>query len=87
MLCYAGLRIDPEQVSRSRMSYYTQLALIKVTDDITIPVPPEQQLVITGVPPGRWLNFPSWSRDGTKFAFTVRSAGEAFVHASLVYTN
>lgn len=71
----AGLRIDPEQASRSRMSHYTRLALIKVTEDITIPVPPEQQTVVTGVPPGRWLNFPSWCKDGTKVAFTVRSAG------------
>jgi hypothetical protein len=110
----AGLRIDPEQISRSRMSHYTRLALIKgarlyeirlpaqavcieslflndtlsevvtasllfrsVTDDTTIPVPPEQQTVVSGVPPGAWLNFPSWSKDGTKVAFTIRSAGGA----------
>lgn len=46
-----------------------------VTDDTTIPVPPEQQTVVSGVPPGAWLNFPSWSKDGTKVAFTIRSAG------------
>lgn len=28
-LALAGLRIDPEQASRSRMSYYTQLSLIE----------------------------------------------------------
>ncbi len=27
---HSGLRIDPEQTSRSRMSYYTRLALIQV---------------------------------------------------------
>lgn len=48
---------------------------MKVTEDTTIPVAPELQTVVTGVPPGRWLNFPSWSIDGTKVAFTVRSAG------------
>ena len=71
----AGLRIDAEQMTRSRMSYYTSLALVSMLDDTIIPAPPEQQLPISGIAPGHWINFVTWSHDGATLAFTLRSAG------------
>ena len=73
----AGLRIDAEQMTRSRMSYYTDLALVSMLDDTIIPAPPDQQLPITGIPAGHWINFVTWARDGVHLAFTLRSAGTA----------
>ena len=70
-----GLRIDAEQMARSRMSYYTSLALVSMADDTIIPAPPEQQLPISGIAPGHWINFVTWSHDGATLAFTLRSAG------------
>ena len=62
-------------MTRSRMSYYTSLALVSMLEDTIIPAPPEHQLPITGITPGHWINFVTWSRDGATLAFTLRSAG------------
>ena len=72
----AGLRIDPEMNSGSRMSYYTGLFLVNMTDDLVLPAPREATTPITGYPEGFWLNLVSWSQDGKHIAFTVRSPGK-----------
>ena len=73
----AGLRIDPEMNSGSRMSYYTGLFLVNMTDDLVLPAPREATTPITGYPEGFWLNLVSWSQDGKHIAFTVRSPGNS----------
>ena len=57
------------------MSHYTSLALVSMLEDTIIPAPPEQQLPISGIAPGHWINFVTWSHDGATLAFTLRSAG------------
>lgn len=69
----AGIRIDAEQFSRSRMSYYTGLSI--VPSDTLVPAPPEAMMEVTGYPAGAWLNYVTWSPDGTYIAFTTRSPG------------
>jgi len=81
-----GLRIDAEQMTRSRMSHYTSLALVSMADDTVIPAPPEQQLPISGIAPGHWINFVTWSHDGTTLAFTLRSAGAQGHHAAAQFS-
>ena len=76
MVLPAGLRIDPEMNSGSRMSYYTGLFLVDMTDDLVLPAPREATTPITGYPEGFWLNLVSWSPDGKHIAFTVRSPGQ-----------
>ena len=73
-----GLRIDPEQNSRSRMSYVLGLNLVPVTDQLMLPASadsPSPPKSITGIPEGAWMNLVSWSPDSKHVAFTVRSAG------------
>ncbi len=65
------------------MSHYTSLALVSMADDTIIPAPPEQQLRISGIAPGHWINFVTWSHDGATLAFTLRSAGAQHHHAPL----
>ena len=74
-----GLRIDPEMNSGSRMSYYTGLSFVDMTDDLVLPAPREATMPITGFPEGFWINLVSWSQDGKHIAFTVRSPGELFL--------
>ena len=62
--------------SGSRMSYYTGLVLVDMTDDLVLPAPREATTPITGYPEGLWLNLVSWSQDGKHIAFTVRSPGQ-----------
>lgn len=61
--------------SGSRMSYYTGLFLVDMTDDLVLPAPREATTPITGYPEGFWINLVSWSQDGKHIAFTVRSPG------------
>jgi Tol biopolymer transport system component len=67
------VRIDAEQFSRSRMSYYTGLSI--VPSDVLVPAPPEAMMEVTGYPAGAWLNYVTWSPDGSYIAFTTRSPG------------
>ncbi|CAI5496228.1 unnamed protein product [Closterium sp. Naga37s-1] len=68
----AGVRIDPEAHSRSRMSFYTGVTIHRVNDDDTL----GDAVDITGLPPNSKINFLSWSPDGQHLAFTVRGDGE-----------
>ncbi|KAK9816189.1 hypothetical protein WJX74_001254 [Apatococcus lobatus] len=69
----AGLRLDASMWSRSRMGYYTGLALVDMTDDLLVPAPSEKETRITGYPEGSWLNYVVWSDDSRHLAFTIRS--------------
>jgi hypothetical protein len=69
----AGVRVDAEQLSRSRMSYYTGLSI--VPSDVLVPAPAEAMMDVTGYPEGAWLNYVTWSPDGSYIAFTTRSPG------------
>ena len=62
--------------SGSRMSYYTGLSLVNMTNDLVLPAPREATTPITGYPEGFWINLVSWSQDGKHIAFTVRSPGK-----------
>ena len=69
----AGVRVDGEQNSSSRMGHQTKLsvgALPTREEEIGVSVDFE------GAPEGALLNYVSWSPDGTKIAFTTRSSGE-----------
>jgi hypothetical protein len=70
----AGLRIDPESYSRSRMSYYTAIAFAPFTDDLMLPIK-EKARAITGIPRGYLINYVTWSPDSKRIAFTLRSSG------------
>lgn len=134
MCAAAGLRIDAEQFSRSRMGYYTgegtgvqpfvktlavpahvsghstptteppklfvpaasklvsvcpaahvlflrfhatnNTGMCLVSADTLVPAAPEDTIPITGYPEGSWINYASWSPDGTYITFTTRSPGE-----------
>lgn len=71
----AGLRIDPESFTRSRMGYYTGAAIAAFTDDLMLPAAQDKLNVISGIPPGMWLNYVTWSPDSKHIAFTLRSSG------------
>ncbi|KAK3243801.1 hypothetical protein CYMTET_46564 [Cymbomonas tetramitiformis] len=68
----AGLRIDPEQNSRSRMGHYIGLGLGQMPANS----PPKDEKPFTGIPEGALLNFVNWAPDGRHIAFTVRSSGD-----------
>ncbi|GJP45983.1 hypothetical protein CLOM_g5611, partial [Closterium sp. NIES-68] len=68
----AGVRIDPEAHSRSRMSFYTGVTIHQVNDDDTL----GDSVEVSGLPPGSKINFLSWSPDGQHLAFTVRGDGD-----------
>ncbi|KAF6251540.1 hypothetical protein COO60DRAFT_1704752 [Scenedesmus sp. NREL 46B-D3] len=67
----AGVRIDAEQWSPSRMGYYMGLSM--VPSDVLVPAAPEAMMEISGHPEGAWLNYVTWSPDGSFIAFTTRS--------------
>ncbi|GLC33333.1 hypothetical protein PLESTB_000344900 [Pleodorina starrii] len=69
----AGLRVDPELYARSKMSYYLGISIVPATE--VVPAPADKCRPLTGFPPGSWINYVSWSPDGTHIAFTVRSPG------------
>ncbi|KAG2450262.1 hypothetical protein HYH02_004773 [Chlamydomonas schloesseri] len=68
-----GVRLDPDLYASSKMSYYTGISIVPSTE--VVPAPADKCHHITGYPPGSWLNYVSWSPDGSKIAFTVRSPG------------
>ncbi|KAG2482623.1 hypothetical protein HYH03_018465 [Edaphochlamys debaryana] len=69
----AGLRVDPDLYARSKMSYYLDISIVPATE--VVPAPQEKCKTVSGYPAGSWLNYVSWSPDGTHIAFTVRSPG------------
>jgi len=74
----AGLRLDHAQRSRSRMGHYTGLELVPATASVPAPLGTADGAVrVTGLPGGALINMVTWSPDGARVAFTVRSAGGA----------
>jgi hypothetical protein len=68
----AGMRIDADQFSKSKMSYYTDMAMVSASEQV--PAPADKCRQIAGWPAGSWLNYISWSPDGDKIVGT-RAAG------------
>ncbi|CAM8903735.1 unnamed protein product [Rhodiola kirilowii] len=64
----AGIRIDVKCNTRSRMSFYTGIAIHQLTADGTLG--PEKE--VHGFPDGAKINFVSWSRDGQYLSFSIR---------------
>lgn len=64
----AGIRIDGQSNTRSRMSFYTGIAIHQLMSDGTLG--PEK--AVHGLPDGAKINFVSWSNDGQHLSFTVR---------------
>ncbi|TVU47312.1 hypothetical protein EJB05_06907, partial [Eragrostis curvula] len=64
----AGVRIDGNSNTRSRMSFYTGIGIHKLLDDGTLS--PEKE--VHGYPEGARINFVTWSQDGCHLAFSVR---------------
>ena len=67
-----GLRLDPDSFSRSRLSYYTSMAFVPVTDELMLPAPPELCRHAQGIPPGTLINYARWAPDSGHVAFTLR---------------
>ncbi|XP_066381241.1 probable glutamyl endopeptidase, chloroplastic isoform X3 [Miscanthus floridulus] len=64
----AGLRIDGNSNTRSRMSFYTGIGIHKLLDNGTLS--PEKE--VHGYPVGARINFVTWSQDGRHISFSVR---------------
>lgn len=64
----AGVRIDGNCNTRSRMSFYTGVGIHQLTSDGSLG--PEKE--VHGLPDGAKINFVSWSTDGRHLSFTVR---------------
>ncbi|WVZ56696.1 hypothetical protein U9M48_007190 [Paspalum notatum var. saurae] len=64
----AGLRIDGNSNTRSRMSFYTGIGIHKLLDNGTLG--PEKE--VHGYPVGARINFVTWSQDGRHISFSVR---------------
>lgn len=71
----AGLRVDPDSFSRSRMSYYTGITYGAFTEDLVMPLKADESHSIKGIPEGYWINYVTWSPNSKTIAFTLRSAG------------
>eukprot|EP00898_Chlorokybus_atmophyticus_P008599 jgi/Chlat1/8740/Chrsp9S08567 len=68
----AGLRIDPDSNSRSRMTSYTKITVA----DLGSQGFPTNERPLVGLPAGAKLNYVSWSPDGKHIAFSVRASDE-----------
>ncbi|KAL9242964.1 hypothetical protein vseg_016914 [Gypsophila vaccaria] len=64
----AGLRIDANCNSRTRLSFYTGIDIHQLTTDGTLRI----EKSVHGLPDGAKINFVTWSNDGQHLAFTVR---------------
>lgn len=64
----AGIRIDGKCNTRSRMSFYTGIAIHQLMEDGSLG--PEKE--IQGLPEGAKINFVTWSNNGQHLAFSVR---------------
>lgn len=66
----AGIRVDPEAYTRSKMSSYLGISIHMLQEDDTLS---PESYEISGLPEGSRMNFISWSPDGKHIAFAVRS--------------
>ncbi|KAH9617224.1 hypothetical protein KSS87_016663 [Heliosperma pusillum] len=64
----AGVRIDVNCNTRSRMSFYTGISIHQLMNDGTLGI----EKTIHGLPDGAKINFVTWSNDGRHLAFVVR---------------
>ncbi|GLT42638.1 hypothetical protein SLA2020_166280 [Shorea laevis] len=64
----AGIRIDGNCNTRSRMSFYTGIGIHQLMPDCTLG--PEKE--VHGFPDGAKINFVTWSNDGRHLAFSIR---------------
>ncbi|PSR85946.1 Glutamyl endopeptidase, partial [Actinidia chinensis var. chinensis] len=64
----AGIRIDGNCNTRSRMSFYTGIGIHQLLDDGALG--PEKE--VHGLPDGAKINFVTWSNDGRHLSFSVR---------------
>lgn len=64
----AGIRIDGNCNTRSRMSFYTGIGIHKLMEDDTL----GPEIEVFGFPDGAKINFISWSQDGRHLSFTIR---------------
>ncbi|KAK6937287.1 Peptidase S9, prolyl oligopeptidase, catalytic domain, partial [Dillenia turbinata] len=64
----AGIRIDGQCNTRSRMSFYTGIGIHHLMEDGTLG--PEKE--VHGLPDGAKINFVSWSNNGQYLSFSVR---------------
>ncbi|KAI4301503.1 hypothetical protein L6164_034778 [Bauhinia variegata] len=68
----AGIRIDGNCNTRSRMSFYTGIGIHQLLPDGTLG--PEKE--VHGFPEGAKINFVTWSPDGRHLSFSIRMNGE-----------
>ncbi|KAI4349739.1 hypothetical protein L6164_010299 [Bauhinia variegata] len=68
----AGIRIDGNCNSRSRMSFYTGIGIHQLLPDGTLG--PEKE--VHGFPDGAKINFVTWSPDGMHLSFSICMNGE-----------
>jgi hypothetical protein len=66
----AGIRIDPQYNTCSRMSYYTSITIHTLLQEGIL----GQERRISGPPEGSKINYVSWSPDDRHVAFTIREA-------------
>ncbi|KAK6941084.1 Peptidase S9, prolyl oligopeptidase, catalytic domain [Dillenia turbinata] len=64
----AGIRIDGQCNTRSRMSFYTGIGIHQLKEDGTLG--PEKE--VHGLPDGAKINFVNWSNNGQYVSFSVR---------------
>ncbi|MQL78122.1 hypothetical protein Taro_010525 [Colocasia esculenta] len=75
----AGIRIDGNCNTRSRMSFYTGIVIHSLENDGSLG--PEKE--VHGFPDGAKINFVSWSRDGRYLAFSIRAGEENNINNKL----
>ena len=68
-----GLKIDGAAFSRSRMGYYTDMSVVDINQ--IVPAPEGATVKFEGIPSGFWINGVSYSPQGSRIAFTLRSPG------------
>jgi len=64
----AGIRIDGKCNTRSRMSFYTGIAIHQILPDGTL----GPEIEVHGFPDGAKINFVSWSPDACNLSFSIR---------------
>ncbi|KAL2345477.1 hypothetical protein Fmac_006762 [Flemingia macrophylla] len=64
----AGIRIDGKCNTRSRMAFYTGIAIHNILPDDTL----GPEIEVHGFPVGTKINFVSWSPDASHLSFSIR---------------